>query len=202
MKHFAFELFVSQTKHLHMKARMTLMALLIPFLISAQQFAQPDLTKFTQLNQTGMLVLGSWALANIATGFIASNYTSGSNKYFHQMNGFWNLVNLGIAGFGYYSNNFNSLNLHQAIEKSLDIQKALLFNSGLDLAYISGGFLLREIAKQKPTLNDRLTGYGNSVILQGAFLLAFDLVLSLMNTHQFYLQFSQFLKQLNNSVLL
>ena len=46
------------------------------------------------------LTLGSYALANIAIGAVAASQTSGESAYFHRMNAYWNLVNLGIAGVG------------------------------------------------------------------------------------------------------
>ncbi len=53
-------------------------------------------------NKTGMLVLGGWALANIGVG--TAGYLladDGNEKYFHQMNAGWNIVNLTIATFGF-----------------------------------------------------------------------------------------------------
>ena len=49
-----------------------------------------------------MLSLGSWASMNIVgsgIGWARSN--SEENKYFHQMNVMWSLVNLGLAIPGY-----------------------------------------------------------------------------------------------------
>lgn len=57
------------------------------------------------------------------------------------------------------------------------MSKILLMNAGLDVAYITGGFLMKEMAKTRPNKEDILTGYGRSLILQGGFLLAFDIVL-------------------------
>ncbi len=52
-------------------------------------------------NKTGLLVLGSWAAANIVYGGIAAGQTNGTAHYFHKMNTVWNAVNLGLASFGY-----------------------------------------------------------------------------------------------------
>ncbi len=46
------------------------------------------------------LTLGGYALANLAVSGIAMGQTSGETKYIHQMNVYWNAVNLGIAGLG------------------------------------------------------------------------------------------------------
>jgi sulfite exporter TauE/SafE len=54
------------------------------------------------------------------------------------------------------------------------LEKILLLNTGLDLAYITTGFLLKERGNSRNNLQN--IGYGNSLLLQGAFLLIFDLV--------------------------
>jgi hypothetical protein len=55
------------------------------------------------LQKTGMVVLGSWAFANFAVSGYQMSQTSGDTYYFHQMNVFWNTVNLTIAASGYLS---------------------------------------------------------------------------------------------------
>ncbi|MEM0942082.1 MAG: hypothetical protein AAF600_20130 [Bacteroidota bacterium] len=149
--------------------------------------AQTSLDRFNQerldLNQKGMLVLGSWALANIISSPIFAGRSSGSIRAFHQMNGYWNSVNLVIAGFGYYNafkGEANGLSLAESILEQQSIEKILLFNAGLDLAYITGGFYLRERAKRGVKNESRLNGFGNALLLQGGFLFAFDLVFYLV----------------------
>ena len=44
------------------------------------------------------------------------------------------------------------------------------------MAYVVGGAYLRERGNNQPDKADQLRGYGKSVMLQGGFLLAFDLV--------------------------
>ncbi len=56
------------------------------------------------------------------------------------------------------------------------IQSFLLLNAGLDVAYIATGFYLKERSKNSSS-SERLRGYGNSLLLQGGFLLAFDVAL-------------------------
>lgn len=125
-----------------------------------------------------MLVLGSWAAANIALSPILVSSSSGSEKYFHQMNGYWNGVNLVIAGLGYYNAlkaDPNGLSMSQSLKEQQKIENALLFNAGLDLAYIAGGFFLQERAKNNIANADRLQGFGQSLVLQGGFLFIFDI---------------------------
>jgi hypothetical protein len=56
------------------------------------------------------------------------------------------------------------------------LQNILLLNAGLDVAYIATGFYLKERSKNSSS-SERLTGYGNSLLLQGGFLLLFDVAL-------------------------
>jgi hypothetical protein len=51
-----------------------------------------------------------------------------------------------------------------------------LLNAGLDVAYIATGFYLKERSKNSSS-SERLRGYGNSLLLQGGFLLMFDVAL-------------------------
>ncbi|MGI4020089.1 MAG: DUF6992 family protein [Janthinobacterium lividum] len=153
--------------------------LLLSILISTQAKAQDSLSSFNQkrnlINQTGMKVLGGWALANIAIGSVAFYRTKGVSRYFNQMNIFWNVVNLGIATAGFYGAKEalnKQSNLAQSMHEQHQTEQILLFNAGLDVAYIAGGLYLGQRGINKNS--ERLRGYGNSVILQGAFLLLFD----------------------------
>lgn len=132
------------------------------------------------INNTGMYVLGSWAIANIATGAYGWSKYSGDRMYFYQMNLFWNVVNVSIAGFALYNNyttDIGSLTQQESIDKLIKTENILLINAGLDVGYIGTGFLLKHLSEKNASRSDMLKGYGNSLILQGGFLLVFDLVL-------------------------
>lgn len=141
---------------------------------------QADLT---HMQRTGMVVLGSWAVGNMAIGGIGMTQTQGVPHYFHQMNLLWNTVNLGIAVGGYLS----AASLDpvtgsvEALSQYNQFSKILLLNTGLDVAYVMTGLYLRERSGNVSKHSRRLKGYGNSLMLQGGFLLAFDLVLVLIN---------------------
>lgn len=161
---------------------MIIFSLLLLFTISVQ--GQTDsLFTFHQsrmnINENAMLVLGGWAAGNILAGTYGNFKAKGEAKYFHQFNAMWNIVNLGIATFGY----LNAVNSNPSSMTSLEIlndysslQSFLLLNAGLDAAYIMTGFYLKESAKNSPS-SERLKGYGNSLLLQGGFLLVFDVAL-------------------------
>lgn len=131
------------------------------------------------INESAMLVLGGWAATNILVGIYGNFKVKGEVKYFHQFNAMWNVVNLGIAAFGY----FNAVNSDPSSMTNLGIlkdynslQSFLLLNAGLDVAYIMTGFYLKERSKNSSSA-ERLKGYGNSLLLQGGFLLLFDVTL-------------------------
>lgn len=137
-------------------------------------------TESLRINNAGMYVLGSWALLNITSGTYGWSKFSGTTRYFHQMNLFWNVVNLSIAGFALYGNyaaDFSSWGPERILEKHLKTQNFFLVNGGLDVVYMGTGLLLRHLSGRYPKNAERLKGYGNSVILQGAFLFVFDLVM-------------------------
>lgn len=165
---------------------------LISFLtVSQELFAQHQQVSLEQYNleriqynKNGMLILGSWAIGNILWGGIMAGRTSGELQGFHQMNAYWNSVNLLIAGFGYYSvlKEVPDVDFWETLQRQQSIEKILLVNAGLDVAYMVGGLYLLERGRRVDNL--RLTGFGKSVIMQGAFLMTFDTVKFLLhNAH-------------------
>ena len=150
--------------------------------------AKPEISQLQQLsdsiavdryhqNKTNMTILAAWAGVNIIQGSISATNATGSGPHFFRMNAYWNLVNLGIASIGLIQlrkemNRKYSLTQNHLAQQKLE--KILLLNSGLDLAYIATGLFLKENGNR--TGNLRNTGFGNSLLLQGAFLLVFDLV--------------------------
>lgn len=138
------------------------------------------LTNFNQerndLNRKGMTVLGSWAGANLITNGILLSNSSGSDKYFYQMNVYWNVVNGALAGLGVLGakKKQGDLSAFQTLEEQSSTEKTFLINTGLDAAYVMTGVYLLEKSKNSVDNQDMLKGYGRSVILQGGFLLLFD----------------------------
>ncbi|MDZ7897977.1 MAG: hypothetical protein U5N85_08110 [Arcicella sp.] len=128
------------------------------------------------LNRQGMTVLGSWAGANLITNGILLSNASGSEKAFYQMNIYWNVVNGALAGLGLLqkSKNQASMSAFQTLEEQSGTEKVFLLNTGLDVAYVMGGVYLLEKSKNSTSDQDQLKGFGQSVILQGGFLLLFD----------------------------
>ena len=131
------------------------------------------------INEAAMLTLGSWAVGNIVVGTYGNFSNTGESKYFHQFNALWNTVNLGIAAFGYLNaigSDPSSMTGIEIIQDHSSLQNFLFLNAGLDIAYIATGLYLKERSKNSSNA-DRLRGYGNSLLLQGGFLLLFDVAL-------------------------
>ncbi len=136
-----------------------------------------------QINNTGMYVLGSWALINITTGAVGWANGSGANKYFHQMNLFWNAVNLSIACFALINNyhtEYMAMGPDELLDRHLKIEKLYLINAGLDILYIGTGAYLSYLSRSREKNKDLLKGYGPSIMLQGGFLFIFDAVMYLI----------------------
>jgi len=155
------------------------------------------------INKNGMLILGTWALGNILLGSYGAIKTSGEAKYFHQFNAMWNVVNLGIAAFGYFNaagSDPNSMTGMEIINGYNSLQNFLLLNAGLDVAYMVTGLYLKERSKNSSKA-DRLRGYGNSLLLQGGFLLAFDIALYCINQNNASVNLYPHLESLLNNGL-
>ncbi len=152
-----------------------------------------DAPDFDQLNNdridTGIIameVLLGWSALNLAGSGLGYGLDDdrGRTRYFHQMNVMWNVVNAGIATAGLLGLR-NELGQPAsptgALEEAMSFEKILLFNAGLDLAYVAAGAYLYERGRRTDSV--RLQGYGQSLWLQGGFLFAFDLTVYFL-THR------------------
>ncbi|MCP9235764.1 hypothetical protein [Lewinella sp. JB7] len=127
--------------------------------------------------RNAMCVLDGWAVVNIGLGLALRSTTTGESRRFHEMNALWNTVNLGIAGLGYLAATRDPVatDLYTSLQKHHGFQKILLLNAGLDVGYLMGGLYLRGRSGRVGADGERLRGYGNSIMVQGGFLLLFDL---------------------------
>ena len=146
------------------------------FAASPDPFQQYEMQR-QDINRSAMLVLGSWAVGNMLVGTYGHFNTTGQAREFHQFNFMWNVVNLGIAAFGYHqavSADPMVLGHVDILKEYNTLQNILLLNVGLNVSYMATGLYLRERSKNSIKYGDRLKGYGNSLLLQGAFLFVFD----------------------------
>ena len=144
----------------------------------AQQAEQDSIAQSrTLMKQNNYYILGAWAGANIIQGTISASNTKGSEHYLHQMNAYWNTVNLAVAGIGLLGIR-KQLNRHYTLIDNVNAQqrteKLLLLNGGLDIAYITTGLYMKERGNRLG--NEKTEGYGGSLLLQGGFLLVFDVI--------------------------
>jgi hypothetical protein len=157
-----------------------LVAIVATVTVSAQTGTSGIYSESLAITRSGLYVLGGWSVANIAAGAYGWAAKDGQAKYFGQMNLFWNVVNLSIAGIGLYGNyntDISRLLPDEMISEMMKTEKIFLINAGADVVYMGAGLLLRHYSGRSANRHDMLKGYGNAVILQGAFLFVFDLVM-------------------------
>jgi hypothetical protein len=143
------------------------------------QLPLPEAVAMERINITRnyMTALGAWGLVNVVQGSISATNTVGPEHYFHQMSAYFNAVNVGIAAVGFLGIKKQLLKtntLASEIQAQQKIQKILVINSALDLGYFGIGLLMRNSGIKNQ--NDKIQGYGGSIMLQGAFLLVYDLL--------------------------
>ena len=135
------------------------MWIIVSALLSAHAQEPPE-----HLFQKGMVGLTTWSIANFATDGLPAMYATDPEwKAYHQMNVGWNTVNFALAGVGL---------LRNAPIEPQKISRIFWINCVLDVAYVTGGLILRNQGIQQN--NPKWLGWGNSIALQGSFLLVFD----------------------------
>ena len=157
-----------------MRALLTILLITSKFTFAQVADYQRD---FNKINENLMLGLGSYAVTNFVVGGIG--YTTSQDqatKHFHEMNVMWNTVNLGLAVPGYLKakRGGKALTLEEMTKEQKKTETIFLVNDVLDLGYIATGIWMRNEAANQGDRADMFKGYGNSLILQGSFLLAFD----------------------------
>jgi hypothetical protein len=132
----------------------------------------------TTISRMSMTSLNAWAVSNIGYSSIAYGGSTGQTKYFHQMNIFWNIVNLGIGVPGLIGTYKEKPHDFESIFKyQKKLETVYLLNMGLDVGYMSTGWALNNFGKTKEgEIGERFKGYGNSLVMQGAYLFVHDIV--------------------------
>lgn len=138
-------------------------------------------TRRLELSKNGAMVLGTWAIGNIAFSGARLKFGEplGDTRYALQMNMYWNVVNLALAAPWYFrtiGSDPASFDLLATLREQRKMEKLLLFNAGLDVGYMAAGLWLIERSKRGGSREEMLSGFGRSVIIQGAFLFVFDLL--------------------------
>jgi hypothetical protein len=151
---------------------------------SLQSFSQKvDLTKFekerVRYSKNAMIGLAGWSVANIVGSGIATNTRNKEMRYFHQMNVMWGGINLALAGLGYWGANREKIDnptLAAVLKHQNKIEKTYLINAGLDVVYVGSGLLMNKTSDNQKN-PEKFKGYGNSIMVQGGFLLLYDAVM-------------------------
>jgi hypothetical protein len=156
--------------------------LVLTLLISSSFCYSQSLSDFNKYraktDQRLMLGLGSWATLNFVAGGIGwATAPNQEMKSFHQINVLWNTVNIALAIPGYVRAKRENpeMSFFETTSAQQKTEKIFIINSGLDIGYISAGLLLRSEAKINLERRDQFTGFGNALIVQGGFLLLFDM---------------------------
>ncbi len=125
----------------------------------------------TQL--VGMGVLTGWAVANIASGVAGAVLVENDTRYIHEMNALWNSVNLTLGIIGLVSNGRRGPKadtIAEARRVNRKTRRTYAINGGVDVLT----WWLSDRYEQR-----RFEGWGKSVVIQGAWLFAFDLAMVL-----------------------
>ncbi len=131
----------------------------------------------------GMLTLGTWATANVVVG-VVGDVTADERDVranFFQATWIWNSVNLIIVGItlpGVVREDPASVDYQESIKRARVAKLANLFNGVLDLAYVATGAWLWDRGLR--TDEDALTGWGQAVVMQGSFLLVYDVTMFIL----------------------
>ncbi|MGZ4033881.1 MAG: DUF6992 family protein [Bacteroidia bacterium] len=133
--------------------------------------------------EKGLDVLGAWAIGNLATSSYLYYHSSGSDKYFNQMNVMWNGANTLIVVASLLPKQKNDMNLTKTLQWQSNTESVYLASAALDLLYSSLGLYLTEKAKSDFSNHDKWKGWGNSLIYNGGFLFLFDTSMFIIHKH-------------------
>lgn len=128
--------------------------------------------------------LFSWNVLNIISGIYLSTASSPVRRGIASQNIGWGVINLVIAGAGMFftrrrKRQLPNPNAPEVLTKETDnLRRILAINAGLDLLYIFGG------SRMANTLNLQRRGMGLGIMLQGALLFVFDVMLLLLMRRQ------------------
>ena len=127
------------------------------------------------------MVFSGWSILNIGISPLCTKSLFNpvtSSDHFHLSNFNWNLFNAGIAGLSHYSvytNRQKTWSISELNKRKKRLERALTFNVALDFIYIASGLLLKHATSPNDLVNyPAFHGSGNSLILQGGFLLVYD----------------------------
>lgn len=134
--------------------------------------------------EAGMVTLLGWGAASVAGGLAGRVLAEGRQAQgFWEMTAGWGFVNAGLAvtsllTFGEEATTRASLGA--SLEASHDLSTVFWLNAGLDVGWMAMGAWLQERGRGRG--DARAEGFGQAVVIQGAALLAFDVVMGLLES--------------------
>ncbi len=155
------------------------MLLLVAALLAPPVLGHLD-TERLDHERAGLWTLAGWGAANAMAGAIGhfAQVDEPEWRAFHQMNAMWGVVNAAIAVPSLVDRSGRegrTPDLRRSLEEAHAFERALLLNAGLDVAYLAAGGWLWERGDREA--DPRQLGFGRSIVLQGAWLLVFDVVM-------------------------
>ncbi len=158
----------------------SILSLFISFSANGQDSIQFQ-KKIFKIQQQSNLVFSGWSILNIGISPLCTKSLFNpvtSSDHFHLSNFNWNLFNAGFAGLSHYSvytNSQKTWSISELNKRKKRLERALTFNVALDFIYIASGLLLKHATSPNDLVNyPAFHGGGNSLILQGGFLLVYD----------------------------
>ena len=151
------------------------LALLSSAAVAAEPLAPPIPDPGLPTEKRHMVILGSWAGANLiggTTGALLAETPEG--RTFHASNALWNTVNLGLAVGGAlgWKKRATAPDLETLRKRHRGLRTALAVNIGLDVLYVASGVALWAVGGESNGVP--LQPMGQALALQGGFLLGFD----------------------------
>jgi hypothetical protein len=160
-----------------------MLALLTALTLSAPVDLEAWNRERLQTSRVGMIVLGTWAVGNMGVGAFGFGLERDERlRFLHLGNLVWNAVNLGLA-LNTLIREWNEspavLDAKKSLEASEQIEKIFFINGALDLGYLAAAAVLWQ--RGEATGDPKLVGFGQALVIQGAFLVLFDLTMGILN---------------------
>lgn len=162
-----------------MKKILTILFILVCTDVLAQDSLKIYNKSRIDITSSGMEVLGGWGTLNLGGGAIGwTNSKNPEPRYFFEMNTIWGAANFGTALIGYgglQKQRKKNLTAQETLEEQKKVEKIFLINGVLDVGYIGTGLYLKLAGDSRNS--PMMKGYGESILMQGGFLLIFDAVM-------------------------
>ncbi len=149
--------------------------------LQAAMLARNTFRRRTEIGAMSTLLV--WTTANLGVGtagfFLADNPQW---KAFHRMSIGWNVINaaIGIPGLIHaLRSDPASMDLRDTLRADRRLQTTFAFNTGLDVGWVMTGAFLWERGLRQDI--PELIGAGQSMVMQGAFLLALDTTMLILH---------------------